>query len=90
LLVVYDCDMSIHLPDDLSSFVKDEAMRRGFRDPSAFVQSLIEAEQHRRVRQEVETMLLDAVSGPFTDWTDTDVEDIRRTGRSMIERRKAR
>ena len=79
--------IDIHLSNELNSYLKVEAARRGFRDPSEFVQSLLEAEQHRQHRAEIEAMLLDAVDGPFSDWTEGDVEDIRRDGRQLIERR---
>ena len=80
--------IDITLPDDLQAFAQSEAARRGFKDPSAFVQSLLEAEKHRQTRQELEALLLEAADGPFTEWTDQDVDEIRHEGRRLIERRK--
>ena len=82
--------IDLQLPDDLTSYLKEEATRRGFRDSSEFVQSLLEAEQHRQRKQEIEAMLLEAADGPLSEWTDEDVEDIRSVGRRLIEKRRAR
>jgi Arc/MetJ-type ribon-helix-helix transcriptional regulator len=81
--------IDITLPDDLQAFAQSEAARRGFKDSSAFMQSLLEAEKHRQIRQELEALLLNAADGPFSEWTDHDLDDIRRQGRRLIERRKA-
>jgi Arc/MetJ-type ribon-helix-helix transcriptional regulator len=82
--------IDVTLPDDLQAFAQAEAARRGFKDPSDFVQSLLEAEKHRQVRQELESLLLEAVDGPFSEWTDQDANDIRTEGRRLIERHQSR
>ncbi len=33
-------------------------------------------------------MLLETVDGPFTEWTDQTLEDIRRQGMALIEHRR--
>jgi hypothetical protein len=81
--------IDVNLPDELQAFVTAESARRGFKDPSGFVQALVEAERHRQLRQDIEALLLEAVDGPFSPWTDQDLEDIRRQGRQLIERRKS-
>ena len=80
--------LDIHLPDELSRYLRDEAARRGYRDISQFVQSLLQAEQHRQLGQELEARLLEAVDGPFSQWSDDDVDEIRKTGKQLIERRR--
>jgi Arc/MetJ-type ribon-helix-helix transcriptional regulator len=82
--------IGIQLPDDLRAYLQEEAARRGYKDQSEFVQALLEAEKLRNLRKDLETMLLEAVDGPFTPWTDTDVEDIEREGMRLIQQRKAR
>lgn len=82
--------IDLTLPDELSAYVQEQVASRGYRDASDFVQSLLEADRHRNVRDEVEAMLLDAADGPFTEWSDADVEDVRRVGKRLIERRNAR
>jgi Arc/MetJ-type ribon-helix-helix transcriptional regulator len=82
--------IDLQLPDELGTFVRVEAARRGFPNPSEFVQALLEAERHRQVRVDIEASLLDAVDGPFSEWTEDDLEEIRTTGRRMIGRRAAK
>ena len=82
--------IGIQLPDALKAFVDQQVAKGEYRDASEFVQSLLEAEVRRRIGREVEQALLEAADGPFADWTEEDVEDIRRTGRRLVEERKGR
>jgi len=77
----------LNLPDVLKAFVDEQVARRGYKDASAFVQSLLEAERHRQVVREVEQALLETTDEDFADWTENDVEDIRRAGMRLIARR---
>ena len=80
----------LNLPESLKAFVDQQVVTRGYGSPSEFVQSLLEAEQQRQVGREVEALLLETVEGPFTEWTDDDVENIRLAGRKIIEKRRGR
>lgn len=80
--------LDIHLPDDLKSYVDEQVARRGYKDASDFLRSLLEAEKHRNLNTELESMLLEAADGPFDEWTEDDVESIERLGLRVIERRK--
>ena len=82
--------ININLPEALQAYLKEQLARRGYKDESEFVQNLLEQDRHRQVKQDVEAMLLETTGGPFEDWTDADVEDIRTAGRRIIERRRAR
>jgi Arc/MetJ-type ribon-helix-helix transcriptional regulator len=80
--------LDIRLSDALKSYVEEEVARRGYKDASEFVQALLEAERHRDIHREVEAMLLEAVNGPFSEWTNNDIRDIERAGTRLIERRR--
>ena len=80
--------IDVTLPESLKAFVDQQVALRGHRDVSEFLQSLLEAERRRQLGRDVEQMLLEAADGPFADWTEQDVEDIRRTGQRLIEQRK--
>jgi antitoxin ParD1/3/4 len=82
--------IGITLPDSLKAFVEEQVALRGHRDASDFLQSLLEAERHRQVKREVEQLIGAAADGPFEEWTEQDVDDIRRAGRRAIEMRKRR
>jgi hypothetical protein len=82
--------MDLRLSAELDAYLREESARRGYTDAGEFVRSLVEAERHRQIKREVEQLLLETVNGPFTDWTDADVDDIRTAGRRAVERRNAR
>ena len=79
--------LNLNLSDALGAFVREQVAQGGYKDASAFLQSLLEAERQRQVAREVEQSLLDAADGPFTEWNDEDVEDVRRAGKRLIEKR---
>jgi hypothetical protein len=58
------------------------------KDASEFILSVLENHQHRQIRSEIGSMLLETVDGPFTEWTDQTLEDIRRQGMALIEHRR--
>jgi Arc/MetJ-type ribon-helix-helix transcriptional regulator len=80
--------IAIQLPRKLKPYLDEETNRRGYKRVSEFVEALVEAERHRDIRAELEQMLLEAVEGPFEEWTDKDVEDIRRVGTALIKRQR--
>jgi Arc/MetJ-type ribon-helix-helix transcriptional regulator len=80
--------IDISLPEALQKYVQEQVAHRGFSDAGEYLRSLIEADQHRQLDSEVEAMLLQAVDGPFTDWNERDLDDIRRVGSAIIDRRK--
>ena len=82
--------LNIELPDELSRYVQEQVAKKGYRDASEFLAAVLEAEQHRQLDNEVDRILSEAVDGPFAEWNEQDVEDIRRAGARIIERRKAR
>jgi len=82
--------MDITLPEDLQTFAEAESARRGFENPESFMQSLVEAEKRRQVRVEIESLLLESIDGPFSDWTDQDLANIHRDGTRLIQKLKSR
>jgi len=47
--------LDVNLPDALKAFIEEQVARRGYKDASAFVQSVLEAERQRQVGDEVRT-----------------------------------
>ena len=80
--------LDLHLPHELRSFVDQQVARRGYKNASEFLQSLVEAERHRDLARELETSLLAALDEPSSPLTAADFEDIRRQGTSLIENRR--
>ena len=83
--------MTITLPDSLSAWVNEQVEKGDYESPSDYVRRLIRQEQRRRVREQIEQNLLEALdSGPATPMTRKDWEDIRREGRRRAAARKKR
>ena len=77
--------IGITLPAAMKTYVEAQAAKGGCTDISEFIVSVLEEHQHRRVRSEIETMLLKRIDGPFEEWTDQDMVDIRREGTALIK-----
>ena len=82
--------LNINLPDDLTRQLEQRAAKLGYKDASEYVAAIIEADHFRQVQKEIEEMIEEAIDGPFEEWTEKDVEDIRRVGQRVIQRRKTR
>ena len=82
--------LNINLPDDLSRYVQEQVERLGYKNASEYLAAVLEAEQQRQVRQEVDQLLLESADGPFSEWNDADMEDVRRAGLRIFERRRSR
>ncbi|MBI3468807.1 MAG: type II toxin-antitoxin system ParD family antitoxin [Planctomycetes bacterium] len=83
--------MTITLPESLSAWVNEQVEKGDYESPSDYVRRLIRQEQRRRVREQIEQNLLEALdSGPATPMTRKDWEDIRREGRRRAAARKNR
>jgi hypothetical protein len=80
--------IDIHLPDNLKSYIEAESARRGYKDASAFIAAVLEAERFRNFRDELEQSLVDALKEPSTALTGQDFEEIRREGIALIEKRR--
>ena len=88
--------IDIELPESMKAYLEEESRRRGYAGPSEFVQSLLEAEQHRHSNDAVpldadtEAAIREGLDSPASPWTSQDVEHIRAEGRRLIELRKQR
>jgi Arc/MetJ-type ribon-helix-helix transcriptional regulator len=82
--------LNIQLPDELSRYVQEQVAKRGYKDASEYLAAVLEAEQHRQLDEEVDRLLLEAVDGPFAEWKEQELEDVRQAGSRIIQRRQAR
>jgi Arc/MetJ-type ribon-helix-helix transcriptional regulator len=82
--------IDIRLPENLMTYLEAESAQRGYTSVSEFVQALLEADKQRHLKREVEKMLLESIDGPFSTWTNKDLDDIRHAGKRLLQGRKAR
>jgi antitoxin ParD1/3/4 len=83
--------MHISLPEDLKTWVEEQATHDACGTADEFVRNLLRKEQRRRARAKVEKLLLEGLnSGPATLMTAKDWEEIRREVRKRHARRNGR
>ena len=82
--------MRITIPDAAKPLFQKRMAKAGYKDPAEYVLSLVEQDQVRARKDEIEEMLLEALKEPASPMTAKDWEWIRREGRRMAARRKAK
>jgi len=80
--------VNIALPETAREFVNRQVSAGHFRDESDYILSLIEADRHRRIRTELREELMEGLATPSTPMTSDDWNEIRQTGRQMLNRRQ--
>jgi len=80
--------IDIELPDEMNEYVEKQAIERGYSRPMDFIVALLEEHKRKQSRSEIEAMLLERIDGPFQDWTDRDLEDVRNEGTALVNQRK--
>jgi antitoxin ParD1/3/4 len=76
--------LNISIPESMKAFVDQQVARKGYSDASAYFQALVEAEQSRNRRGEIEEQLAVALDSPSTEMTAQDWDSIRQRGRQYI------
>jgi Arc/MetJ-type ribon-helix-helix transcriptional regulator len=82
--------LDIRLDDALKVYLDAQVARRGYRDASEFIESLLEADRRQQIRAEVESALLETADGPFSDLSEEDFDDVRRVGQRFLSDRARR
>jgi antitoxin ParD1/3/4 len=71
--------LNISIPEPLREFVERQVAEGGHGDASEYIHKLLREEQKKRAKEKVEALLLEGLqSGPATEMTAQDWEDIRR------------
>jgi antitoxin ParD1/3/4 len=83
--------VQVSLPEPLKQFIDGLVAKGAFKDPSEYLQSLIDRDRQARERARIEALLIEGLdSGPSTPMTPEDWDEIEREGRRIIAARKAR
>ena len=62
--------LNIALPGSLASFVSEQALRSGHKDPASYLKALIRTAQRQAAREQLEEKLIEGLeSGPATEVT---------------------
>lgn len=81
--------LSISLPEPLRAFVEEQATKAGHGSVSAYVESLVRAEQKRQAEARLEALLLEGLRSEPSLMTSEDWEAIRREGLQRLEDQKS-
>lgn len=81
--------LNISLPDPLKQYIEKRTAKGGYSSSSEYVRGLIREDKDRRAKEELENKLLEGLaSGPSTEMTRADWDDLRRQIKSGQTQRK--
>jgi len=81
--------MNISLPDPMKEFIEELVARGDYSSASEYLRALIREDRERREKEKLEALLLEGLnSGPATEMTPTDWEQIRAEVRQRIAERR--
>jgi antitoxin ParD1/3/4 len=71
--------LNITLPETMRDFIEGQVADGGYGTASAYIGALVREAQNRKAKEKIEALLLEGLnSGPSTEMTAQDWEDIRR------------
>ena len=80
--------MNVALPDSLKEFVHKRVADGGYSTVSEYIRGLIRTDQKTLAREQLEAELMKGIqSGPATDMTPDDWEQLRTKLRERVEKR---
>jgi len=72
-------EISIFFPDSMRMFIDEQVAQGGYRTASEYLRALVHEDQKRKARERLEALLLEGLeSGPATEMTDDDWDEMRR------------
>ena len=83
----YNSDMRITIPDAKKPFVEKQMAKRGYEDVAEYLMSLLEREERRDLRAELEKELLEGLDSTLLPWTPELRDRIQRLGRRAAKRK---
>jgi antitoxin ParD1/3/4 len=83
--------MNISLPDQMKDFVDGQVGTGRYSSVSEYVRDLIRDDEKRKTQEKLELLLMEGIeSGPATELTRADWDEIRREAAKEFEARKLR
>jgi antitoxin ParD1/3/4 len=83
--------VQIVLPKPLKQFIDGLVAEGAFKDPSEYLQTLIDRDRQAGHKARIETLVIEGLdAGPSTPMTPEDWDEIEREGQRIIAARKAR
>jgi antitoxin ParD1/3/4 len=82
--------MNISLPEPLKQFVDGQIAQGRYSSVSEYVRELIRADEKRKAEEQLETLLLEGLSGEETVFTRDDWQAIRREALTQVKKARKR
>ena len=79
--------LNITLPESDREFIENQISGR-FRDTEEYILALIKADRSRKVREDIETRLMEGLRSPSEDMDDSEWDEIRQTGETLLSERQ--
>src|SRR5207249_154099 len=77
--------MNVSLPAPLKRWVDERAKKGDYGTSSEYIRHLLRSERRRQLQEETDALLVEGLeSGPASEMTHDDWDDIRRAGRERI------
>ena len=80
--------INIAVSEAAREFVQKQVATGGFRDEGEYIAALIEADRSRRIRDELEAMLDQGLTGPAELMRDEEWDEIRQLGERILAEKK--
>ena len=72
-------EITISLPESMWGFIDEQVAQGGYGTASDYLRALVREDQKRKARERLEGLLLEGLeSGPATEMTDDDWQEMRR------------
>jgi putative addiction module CopG family antidote len=81
---------NIAVPESARDFIQDQVSAGRFRDTDEYILALIEADRSRKIREEIETKLLEGLRSPSALMEDSEWDEIRQTGEKLVAGKQRR
>jgi antitoxin ParD1/3/4 len=72
-------EINVSLPESLQDFIDEQVARGAYASASEYLRALVREDQKRKARERLEELLIEGLeSGPATEMTDADWDEMRR------------
>lgn len=82
--------LNIAVPESARDFIKDQISAGRFRDTEEYILALIEADRSRKIREDIETRLMEGLNSPAVLMDDSEWDEIRQTGEKLLAEKQKR
>lgn len=76
--------LNITVPESAKNFIEGQIATGRFRDPDEYILALIEADRSRRIRDEIESKIMEGLRSPTVLMEDSEWDEIRQAGEKLL------